>query len=350
MTRTPASALPSESWLTLPASVASAYVDALQGLLAQAGFPVRQWLTDAGVEVSQGAADQRIPFHHALTLWQRAEAGAGSPLLGLQLGQAVQARDFPILGQAALSADNLRAAIARLQEFEPLVWDIGLSHLRIDGERATLVLNPQHERLLPLGIIELAVSGWLGIGRTLLPEHEKVSVSFTHQPRAEAGLYRQYLDADVAFGQPFNGLSFPAAWLDLPLPARDRYLQELLQQQGRRLLADYQRDLNLANEVRAQICRALLKGPVQPEDTARALGFSSRSLRRKLAVRNTSWRMLHEQVRRDLALLWLSQPEASLAEIGLALQFADQSSFNHAFRRWTGESPGQYRRRCLKPD
>ncbi|MCR8913402.1 AraC family transcriptional regulator [Marinobacter panjinensis] len=335
----------SDPWLTLPASVAWPYVGALQNLLGQAGFQVRQWLAEAGVEPQSADSDGRISLYHALSLWHRAERDARSPLLGLQLGQAVQPRDFPILGQAVLSADTLRAAIYRLQEFESLIWDIGLCRLQIDGQDAKLVLSPQHDKLLPRGIIELAVSGWLSIGRRLLPEYQGSTVSFSHQPLADETLYRQYLGTDVRFDQPFNGLIFPTSWLDIPLTARDGYLQALLQQQGRRLLANYHRDLNLPNEVRAQIGKRLLEGPVEPAGTARELGFSTRSLRRKLAARNTNWSSLYEEVRRDLALLWLQQPEAPLADIGLLLQFADQSAFNHAFRRWTGETPGRFRRR-----
>lgn len=334
-----------EPWLTLPASVARPYVDALQNLLAQAGFPVQQWLADVGIDSNSPDNDGRISLYHALSLWNRAEGDAQTPLLGAQLGQAVQPRDFPILGQAVLSAETLREAIHQLQEFEPLVWDIGLCHLQTDGDTAKLVLSPHHDTLLPRGIIELAISGWLRIGRKLLPKHQGTTVSFIHQAPIDENLYRQCLDADVAFGQPFNGLTFPESWLDAPLPARDRYLQGILQQQGRRLLGNYHRDLNLPNEVRARICKRLLEGPVEPSDTARELGFSTRSLRRKLAARNTSWRSLYEEVRRDLAMLWLQQPNAPLTDIGLLLQFADQSAFNHAFRRWTGETPGQYRRR-----
>lgn len=338
-----------EPWLTLPASVARPYIDALYSLLKQAGFPVGQWLADAGVTAQPKDGDERLSLYHALSLWHRVEHDAHTPLLGLKLGQALQPRDFPILGQAALSADTLRTAIQRLQEFEPLIWDIGLCHLEVTGQKAKLMLSPRHRTLLPAGIIELAISGWLQIGRKLLPEHQNATVSFTHQPLAEESLYKQYLNTNVAFSQPFNGLTFPASWLDLPLPARDQHLQSLLQHQGRRLLANYHRHLNLPNEVRARICQHLLEGPVGPADTARQLGLSTRSLRRKLAARHTSWRALYEEVRLDLAMLWLREPEAPLADIGLLLQFADQSAFNHAFRRWTGETPGQYRRRLRHP-
>jgi len=35
----------------------------------------------------------------------------------------------------------------------------------------------------------------------------------------------------------------------------------------------------------------------------------------------------------------------SLAEIAFLLGYADQSAFNHAFRRWTGDSPLCFRER-----
>ncbi len=42
---------------------------------------------------------------------------------------------------------------------------------------------------------------------------------------------------------------------------------------------------------------------------------------------------------------FIAEPQLSLAEIAYLLRFADTSAFLRAFKRWTGETPGQYRRR-----
>jgi AraC-like DNA-binding protein len=34
----------------------------------------------------------------------------------------------------------------------------------------------------------------------------------------------------------------------------------------------------------------------------------------------------------------------ALAEIAFSLGYSEVSAFNHAFRRWVGQSPGDYRR------
>ena len=46
-----------------------------------------------------------------------------------------------------------------------------------------------------------------------------------------------------------------------------------------------------------------------------------------------------------LATACLEDERLSLAEIAFLLGYADQSAFNHAFRKWTGDSPLRFRKR-----
>jgi len=49
-------------------------------------------------------------------------------------------------------------------------------------------------------------------------------------------------------------------------------------------------------------------------------------------------------VRKEIAIGYLKDADASICEIALLLGFADQSAFHHAFKRWTGKTPGIYRK------
>jgi AraC-like DNA-binding protein len=49
-------------------------------------------------------------------------------------------------------------------------------------------------------------------------------------------------------------------------------------------------------------------------------------------------------VRKTLALNLLENGTLALAEIAFSLGYSEVSAFNHAFRRWVGQSPGDYRR------
>ena len=53
---------------------------------------------------------------------------------------------------------------------------------------------------------------------------------------------------------------------------------------------------------------------------------------------------LQNDVRKTLALNLLENETLALAEIAFSLGYSDVSAFNHAFRRWVGQSPGHYRR------
>lgn len=81
------------------------------------------------------------------------------------------------------------------------------------------------------------------------------------------------------------------------------------------------------------------------EESVWLLGRSERSLRRQLARQDPSLRRLRDETRLTRAHALLADPAWSILEISLELGFADASTFARAFRRWTGVSPSELRRR-----
>ena len=75
--------------------------------------------------------------------------------------------------------------------------------------------------------------------------------------------------------------------------------------------------------------------------------MSVRTLQRRLVDSGTTFRSVSDEVRRQLALGYLADPAVSIAEVAFLLGFSEQRSFNRAFRRWTGETAGRWRRKHL---
>lgn len=73
-------------------------------------------------------------------------------------------------------------------------------------------------------------------------------------------------------------------------------------------------------------------------------GSSVRTLQRRLAEGGTSYSQLLEELRHDLALYLLRDPDLQASEISRELGYRDPAIFTRAFRRWTGQTPSQYRR------
>jgi AraC-like DNA-binding protein len=80
------------------------------------------------------------------------------------------------------------------------------------------------------------------------------------------------------------------------------------------------------------------------EHLAKATGTSVRTLQRRLKDAGVNYSDLQNDVRKTLALNLLENEALALAQIAFSLGYSEVSAFNHAFRRWVGQSPGDYRR------
>ena len=68
------------------------------------------------------------------------------------------------------------------------------------------------------------------------------------------------------------------------------------------------------------------------------------TVKRRLKDEGTSFNALREDVRRELATRYLDA-DMSIAEISFLLGFSEPSAFFRAFKRWTGLTPLEARRR-----
>ncbi len=101
---------------------------------------------------------------------------------------------------------------------------------------------------------------------------------------------------------------------------------------------------DIVAQVRRRILELLPSGPPTQTEIARALALSPRTLHRRLAELKTSFAGLLDDTRRELAGGYLQRADYSIAEVAYLLGFAEVSSFNRAFRRWTGTAPSAVRR------
>ena len=64
----------------------------------------------------------------------------------------------------------------------------------------------------------------------------------------------------------------------------------------------------------------------------------------RIGVEGTTFTEVVDQLRRSFALQYLKDPGFASAQIAWLLGYEGQTSFNHAFRRWTGRSPSAARK------
>ena len=79
------------------------------------------------------------------------------------------------------------------------------------------------------------------------------------------------------------------------------------------------------------------------EEIASELSMQPRTLNRKLQAEGTTFRELINEVRFEAARRLLEDSTMRIADIARALGYADASGFSHAFQRWSGVAPKEWR-------
>lgn len=250
-----------------------------------------------------------------------------------------------LLCRASLTAPNLRVALLRwCRHFALLVDDISLE-LGVGGGVARLTIA-EHRDLgeqREFGLVTHLRNAhgfacWLVDSRIQLHE---ASFPFAAPPHVRA--YGHMFPGRLRFDQPQAGIAFDAAYLDLPIRREDKDLRQLLVRPLLLAVHQYRRDRLLSQQIR-QLLKSRGNELSNADALASALNVSVRSLFRQLADEGSSLQSLKDEVRREIAMEQLTRTGRSLKQVAASAGFRNEASFNRAFRQWTGQTPGEFRR------
>ena len=183
------------------------------------------------------------------------------------------------------------------------------------------------------------VACWL-VGRRI----PILRASFSYPEPNHSAEYRLMYCNGLSFDAPHTGIEFDAAYLDLPIVQNERSVKDFLRTAPESILVKYKNGSSLTARIRRRL-RQLLPGEVPDFDQLSGeLNMTTATLRRRLAEEGASYQGIKDQLRRDLAISYLSHSDRSVMDIALELGFSERSAFHRAFRKWTGASPGEFRR------
>jgi AraC-like DNA-binding protein len=289
--------------------------------------------------------DARVPVAAVVRVWDELPALVGDEdAFGVHLAERAVGAPLGLGGQLVVSAATLRDGLRRILAFERVFHDVRQSELILDGDRAVLRHDPLGLRM-PRHAIEF---GWAWIvlmarrmtGARITPR----AVVFAHAAPVSRAEHARVFGVSPKFGGALPELVLGRADLDRPSRGVDPALGAILESHARLLQARLPASLELVDRARAAVHEAMLAGDATVAAVARRLEATPRTLQRRLRESGTSLVQLLDEVRADAARRWLADPTVSIAEIAFGLGFAEVSAFHRAFVRWTGITPGQFRR------
>jgi AraC-like DNA-binding protein len=173
-------------------------------------------------------------------------------------------------------------------------------------------------------------------------EINPLRVTLRRQTPSCTKAFSQVFRAPVEFSARRDRLVFDREELSQPLLTANTELARANDQIVIDYLAKFDRD-RVTMRVRSMLLEQLATGSATQESIARGLNLSARSLQRKLHEEGTTYKQLVDDTRRELAAQYVKQSQLSINEITYMLGFSEPSNFTRAFKRWTGESPSEYR-------
>lgn len=336
------------------ATLSAASVKLLLRAAAQRGADAEALRQAAGLDTAQLAdPDGRLPLAAMQRLWQFATEATRDPHLDLHLPELIHPASFGALSYVLLHSPTLGAALAQLCRYQDLACNGTRTSLRRLGETSVelvveitspAITDPRYvlnaELAVGLHLVRLLS------GQPLVPEAVRLAYPAPPDPREHQ---RVFAPAPVQFGTPDSALRLPAAVLALPIPTADPQLLALLEPHAAALLARLHQPLTLADSVRRELLRLLAQAEPTLAAVAKALCSSPRALQLHLRQAGHSYQQLLDEVRRELAERHLRDHHLDTTDIAFLLGFAEPSVFARSFRRWTGQTPGAFRRAAAGP-
>jgi AraC-like DNA-binding protein len=314
---------------------------------AKKGVDVDLLLRKAGL--SRGQIDDRqarFEVRRQIKFLNLVAEVLGDDLLGFHLSQNFDPRTVGLLHYVFASSDTLNEAIRRAARYSSMVNE-GIKLTRREGKGLDVAFEYVGiSRRLDRHQIEFWVAGLMRVCRQLTNRHLIAdSVTFVHRRSPTAEL-RSFYGCKLKFGADADETTFPRSVRNMPLVGADPYLNKLLIKYCEEALAHRRTNRNpFGIRVENAVAVLLPHGKAQMSEVAHKLGMSRRTLARRLASEGLTFTGVLDDLRSDLAKRHLADHDLSISKIAWLLGYSEVSAFAHAYKRRTGQTPRETRRR-----
>jgi AraC-like DNA-binding protein len=314
--------------------------------LREHGKDVREVLSKAGLSVA--AVDDpaaRLEARAQIKVLELAAEETRDELFGFHLARSFDVREIGLVYYVMASSERLADSVRNAERYSGIVNE-GV-RLRCNQGRDTVVglEYVDADRRLDRHHIEFWLVTLVRICRAvtasrLAPRRIKVR----HLRAKSPGDFKAFFGTEVEFGSDADEIVLSAPVASLPTVGRDTYLNKLLRRYAEDALSSqHPKRASTRSEVERILPELLPYGQAGLAEVARKLGTSPRTLSRKLREEKAGYAEILDELRSALAKRYLADRDLPVSEIAWLLGYQEVSSLTHAFRRWTGVTPRQFR-------
>lgn len=333
---------------TMAAGFAAAFLD----FAVTRGAARDRLLAASGLEGTDlGDQDARVPVAAYQALVAAGIEATGDTALLLRHTLESKLETISVVGQIVHSSQSLRHSIVQLNRYLRLMAEVD-----VPGDRDRFEVLEENGRAWIVDHIAVAGPDYFALEASFARFISEFRRSFpgvtfalelevTYPPPPHAAEYPDLFRIPVRFEAVRNALRIDPVWLreDSDFEPGHAYAFGIFTRHADGLLAALERSDSLRDRIEAAILPDLHEGSLSMDKLARDLGMSRQTLYRRLRTEGVTFAEIHDDLRRRMALDYLTARKVSVNETAYLLGFSEASSFVRAFRRWTGQSPTAYR-------
>jgi AraC-like DNA-binding protein len=260
----------------------------------------------------------------------------------LRIGRELALSSYNALGYAAANGKTLHDALMLLPRYESLVVSLACTEVVEQGSSVEVhwsMTGGQYFAMLE----GLFFASWVALGELLASKGNlTTAVHFTHAAPGNLDVWADTFGANIQFNQPIAKVIYSGSILALPISRSDPFIYEVMTKEAECLKALISGP-GLVTRVSTWLAQQLPLGEPDQKSLACHLNMSERTLRRRLQQENTSYQEILDRVRKERATYYLAETRLSLQEISTLLGYQHLTTFNAAYKRWKGTTPGSTR-------
>ena len=317
---------------------------ALPALVAEMGGQPEEVFAGTGMAPAELRADGYIPLVLFVELLERAVTVTGRADFALQLGLRQTASSLGPVGRLMSLAPTLGEALSDFVSFQINNSRAAAVYLNRVGDDFAFGIG-LYDRAHNVSCLPYDLSAAMGcslLRQLTRGQVAPLEIMMIRRAPKDPAPYHRLAPCPVRFDQPQCCLILSSQQLAHKLPDADETERAGLLQGLNEALS--RAPWGVSGQVRHALRPALLQGADSLRDMADALRLHPRSLERQLKEEGTSFEAIRDEVRFAIAKELLALTRLPVGEISTSLSFGSHSSFIHAFQRWAGTTPTNWRR------
>ena len=267
-------------------------------------------------------------------------------LLGFHLARGFELREVGLVYYVISSSEQFADALLNAKRYSSMMNEGIRLQIKQDARAVSIALDyVDVDRRSDRHQIEFWLTTIVRILRQVTDTRLALSaLRIRHQRDVSPQEFKSFFGCKVDFGADSDEIVLPASAASLPIVGRDNYLNDLLRQYAEAAFAhrpEYRQDVR--SSVERILTHLLPHAKATLSNVAKQLGMSTRTLSRRLREEGVLFATILDEARSALAKSYLAERDLPVSQIAWLLGYREVSSFNHAFKRWTGKTPQQFR-------